>query len=227
VDADTGEVLEEREFTDVALTDGKTMVSTVAEDIAAADTQLFVQTDGEITAEIDGIGQETNVVILSFDVGLGDPVRDVAVPLGAAAGTLPGTARPGYSFGGWYADKELTEAFDPAAELDESMTLYAKFTPRFDVYGYFSAVTYDGETLTATLAYDYNARPSLLYAALYQEGKLIALGSADAPGGAASVTVSMPVSDLYGVYELRAYSLDSAGTFLPLCDCAEVSFIAN
>jgi uncharacterized repeat protein (TIGR02543 family) len=227
VDADTGEVLEEREFTDVALTDGKTMVSAIAEDIAAEDTQLFVRENGKITAEIDTAGNETEVVILSFDVGLGDPVRDVAVPWGASAGTLPFTQRPGYVFEGWYADEELTEPFDTTAALEESVTLYARFTPRFEVYGYFSAVTYDGEAMAATVAYDYNSRTSLLYVALYQEGKLIALGSASALAGAAAVTVDMPVSDLCGIYELRAFSLDAAGTFLPLCDCAEVSFISN
>ena len=138
-DTETGDVTE-KNFSNVTLTNGKSMTSTVADDISVPDTQLFIQSDDTITAEIDESGNETDVVLLSFDTDLGDPIRDISVPKGGTAGELPEAHMDGYQFDGWYTDEMLTTPFDSTAALTESATLYAKYTEAYDIYGEFSSI---------------------------------------------------------------------------------------
>ena len=227
IDTGTGSVLNEKTFTHVALTDGKTMTSAVAEDIAVPDTQLLVRTEGEVTAAVAADGSETEVVLLSFDTDLGAPIRDMTVPKGGKAESLPTAEMDGFAFAGWYTDPLLTEPIDPETALDRPLTLYAAYTPKYDVYGSFSSVAYDGRALTAELEYEYNACASRLFTALYQNGQMLAIRAAEVDAGASGASVSIPISNLYGVYQLRAFTLDDSGAFLPISECAEVSFYAD
>ena len=63
----------------------------------------------------------------------------------------------GYDFGGWYSDAACTEAFDFTAELDDNVTVYAKWTAlentiQFDLGGRGTAIdaqtVYSGNTVT-------------------------------------------------------------------------------
>lgn len=227
IDTSAGETVSSRTFTGVALADGKAMSSVVAGDIAAADTQLFVETDGSISAEVGADGGETDVVMISFDTDLGEPLRDMSVPKGGKVGTLPTAKMDGYRFIGWYTDAALTSAFDADSTINSAMTLYAKYEPLYDVYGYFTNIAYDGSTLTAKLEYEYNITSAQLVVALYQDGQMIAVQLQDAASSASASTVSMSASGLYGIYQLKAFLLDVSGSCTPITESAEVSFYAN
>ncbi len=227
IDFSGGNVTGRRSFSNVALSDGKTMTSTVAKDIAVPDTQLFLRTEGKVTAEIDNSGNETDVVVLSFDTDLGEPIRDMIVPMGNRVDELPTAKMSGYVFEGWYMDWKLTTPFDLNTELDRSMTLYASYTPLYDSYGFFTRVFYDGEALTATLEYEYNTCGSTLILALYHEGMMLAAQALEVASDRDSVSVTIPISGLCGIYSLRAFTLDNSGAFLPISESAEVSFYAD
>ena len=227
IDASTGETMSSRTFSDVNLTDGKTMTSAVVSDIAAVETQLFIETGGEITAEVAANGDETDVVMLSFDTDLGEPLRDMSVPKGGKASSLSKAKMDGYTFDGWYTDAGLTSAFDLESTINSAMTLYAKFEPLYDVYGYFTNIDYDGSKLTAKLNYAYNTTGAQLVVALYQDGQMIAVQSQGTASGASASTVSMSVSGLYGIYQLKSFLLDTSGYFTPVSGSACVSFYAN
>lgn len=227
LNTDTGEVAEEKSFGGVELAEGKTMTTDVASDINVADTKLFVLTDDEITAEVLTDGSERDVAIISFDTGSGEPIRDVSVPKGEAAGALPEASLAGYSFDGWYLDEGLTEPFDPAAPIGESLTLHAKYSEAYDAYADFASVKYDGSAVTATMAFGYNKSDSKVIAALYQNDKMISAGVADVNSGDGKVTVSLPASGLYGVYVLKVFTLDRIGGLMPINLGVETSFYAD
>ena len=223
----TGEVETQQVFSDVPLSNGKQMTSLLANDIEVSDTQLFVLTNGEVTAEIDTNGQETDVVMISFDTGLGEPIRDMSVVKGSKAETLPIAEREGYNFAGWYIDEELTTAFDENTIIRTPITLYANYTPKFDIFGYFSNITYDGTELSAKLEYDYNTNNSDLYVALYQDGKMISLKKESVAAGTEETTLTMPISNLYGFYQIKAFMWDTAGKLMPLSNVVETPIFAN
>ena len=226
INTTTGETISEQTFSNVVLTEGKEMSSTVANDIAVPDTQLFVLSGNEVAAEVSTNGSEQEVVLLSFDTDLGDPLRDMSVPKGSAVGELPVAHMEGYLFDGWYVDESLAEPFDQSANLTKSTTLYAKYKEAYDVYAEFSSIVYDGSAVTATLEYDYNNVDSMLFVALYKDGQMQAIVAADVREGASVATVEMPISELFGLYQMKAFFLGD-GRYVPINGGAEASFYAN
>lgn len=65
---------------------------------------------------------------VSFDADGGTAVQSLTVAVGGAIGTLPSTQRVGYTFGGWYTQKNGGGSrLTPAAVINESMTVYASW----------------------------------------------------------------------------------------------------
>lgn len=53
-------------------------------------------------------------------------MKEITVEEGAACGTLPTTAREGYTFGGWFMTSDYTgEAVKSIDAVNEAVTLYA------------------------------------------------------------------------------------------------------
>ncbi|MBQ4249504.1 MAG: InlB B-repeat-containing protein, partial [Clostridia bacterium] len=218
---------EEKTFSGVELSEGKTMTSEWADDMEVPETQLYILENEEISAEVLTDGREREVVIISFDTGEGEAVRDMSVPKGAASGARPDASMDGYKFLGWYTDPALTTPFDSAAPLSESLTLYAKYGEAYDVFAGFSSVNYDGSAVTATMEYDYNRTGSKMFAALYQNGQMISAGLAEVTSDDTVTTVKLPASGLYGVYQLKVFALDDKGRFTPINSGVETSFFAD
>lgn len=149
IDLNTGEVSEQGEFSSVALENGKTMTSAVVSDIAVKDTQLYFSDGDSVLKKVSDNGEESDVVMISFDTGAGEKLRDMAVKKGDAPGELPKATLEGYGFDGWYRDKECTEAFDETQALNEPITLYAAFYQSQTAYAGFANISYDGSTLEA------------------------------------------------------------------------------
>jgi len=68
-------------------------------------------------------------VTVNFDVqGIGTAPQSVLLANGAAIGSLPVIEAEGYTFDGWYYDKEYTQAVTEKDWFSEDTTLYAKWT---------------------------------------------------------------------------------------------------
>jgi len=65
---------------------------------------------------------------VTFESNGGSPVAAVQVKCGDKAAKPENPTKSGYSFGGWYADRELTQVYDFDSTVTASITLYAKWT---------------------------------------------------------------------------------------------------
>lgn len=63
---------------------------------------------------------------LIFEENGGSEVKDVVIEHGKIV-SEPTTTKDGYTFGGWYVDRDLTQKFDFSKPITEDMTLYAKW----------------------------------------------------------------------------------------------------
>ncbi|MEA4961123.1 InlB B-repeat-containing protein [Lutispora sp.] len=93
-------------------------------DISPAFGKLFTNTIYNVICE-NLTGSD---VTIYFDENGGNEVLDITKMEGSLIGTLPSPNRKGYSFDGWYSDKDLTTAFAETKMPSESITLYAKWT---------------------------------------------------------------------------------------------------
>lgn len=91
--------------------------------------------DSNLTEEVFGDGStvlkvyyDRDMLAVRFDTDGGEFVDGMEVPYGGSIGDVA-TTKTGYAFGGWYADKGLTEGWDADDAVLESMTLYAKWVP--------------------------------------------------------------------------------------------------
>ena len=215
IDLNTGEVSEQGEFSSVALENGKTMTSAVACDIAVKDTQLFVADGDKVLKKVSDNGEESDVVMISFDTGAGEKLRDMAGNKGDAPVELPIATLEGYDFDGWYRDKECTEAFDETKALNESITLYAAFYQSQTAYAGFTNMSYDGSKLEAEVRFDYNHLNGQLAAVLYKDDKMLACSFTSVTDSDSTANFSFGVTGLGGLYDLKLFCINNMGQFEP------------
>ena len=215
IDLNTGEVSEQGEFSSVALENGKTMTSAVAYDIAVRDTQLYVADGDNVLKKVSDNGEESDVVMISFDTGAGEKLRDMAVKKGDAPGELPKATLEGYGFGGWYRDKECTEAFDASKVLNEPITLYAAFYQSQTAYAGFTNMSYNGSKLEAEVKFDYNHLNGQLVAVLYKDDIILACSFTSVTDIYSTANISLGVTGLSGLYELKLFCINIMGQFEP------------
>lgn len=67
--------------------------------------------------------------IITFESNGGSTVPAQLVVVGEKATEPTDPTKDGYTFGGWYTEAALTNEFDFDTAIEESMTLYAKWTP--------------------------------------------------------------------------------------------------
>lgn len=65
---------------------------------------------------------------INFETNGGEQITPVKKVEGSLIGTLKTPTRKGYTFGGWYSDKELTKEFKERKMPSGTTTLYAKWT---------------------------------------------------------------------------------------------------
>ena len=215
IDLNTGEVSEQGEFSSVALENGKTMTSAVASDIAVKDTQLYVADGDQVLKKVSDNGEESDVVMISFDTGVGEKLRDMAVKKGAAPGELPKATLEGYGFDGWYCDKECTEAFDETQALNEPITLYAAFYQSQTAYAGFTDVSYDDSKLEAKVKFEYNRLNGQLAAVLYKDNKMLACSFTSVTDSDSTANFTFGVTGLSGLYDLKLFCINHMGQFEP------------
>jgi len=68
----------------------------------------------------------------------------------------PDPTKPGHTFGGWYADEELTTAFNFATAITGDTTLYAKWTAN----SYTVSFNVDGGTAVVNQTVSYGSTAS-------------------------------------------------------------------
>lgn len=73
---------------------------------------------------------DTTIVVhtITFETNEGSLIDNLLVVDGELAETPTSPTKTGYVFGGWYTDEELTIPFSFTVTIDESLTLYAKWT---------------------------------------------------------------------------------------------------
>lgn len=215
IDLNTGEVSEQGEFSSVALENGKTMTSAVASDIAVKDTQLYVADGDQVLKKVSDNGEESDVVMISFDTGAGEKLRDMVVKKGTAPGELPKATLEGYGFDGWYRDKECTEAFDETQALNEPITLYAAFYQSQTAYAGFTDMSYDGSKLEAEVKFEYNHLNGQLAAVLYKDNKMLACSFTSVTDSDSTANFSLGITGLSGLYDLKLFCINHMGQFEP------------
>ncbi|MBE5871877.1 MAG: hypothetical protein E7294_11540 [Lachnospiraceae bacterium] len=65
--------------------------------------------------------------IVTIDTNGGSDMAALQLETGRTVGELAEPVKTDYTFDGWYADKELTQEFDPDTAIDEDTTIYAKW----------------------------------------------------------------------------------------------------
>ncbi len=67
---------------------------------------------------------------VKFETNGGTEIADMVVYGGSTLGKIATTTKVGFSFAGWFTDKELTTEFDLETKINKDMTLYAKWDDR-------------------------------------------------------------------------------------------------
>lgn len=92
--------------------------------IADADTALVTK----FARRSSGGGGGSTYYTVKFDTNDGTKVSDQRIKRNAVAKAPEAPTKDGFTFEGWYTDKELTKEYDFAAKVTKSITLYAKWT---------------------------------------------------------------------------------------------------
>jgi chitinase len=83
--------------------------------------------DTSQTSTTDLTTQSTNIYVVSFEVGMGQPINDLSVEAGSSI-DLPISTREGYTFMGWTLSGDVNaEVLLGPFEPDNNITLYAKW----------------------------------------------------------------------------------------------------
>lgn len=69
----------------------------------------------------------TKIFDVSFETNGGSTVKKQQITEGKTATEPQNPTKTGYTFGGWYKDKDLTSAYDFSAAVSSDMTLFAKW----------------------------------------------------------------------------------------------------
>ena len=75
-----------------------------------------------------GGGGGTSSYTVTFDSRGGSKIDSIRISRNSTVKEPENPTRDGYTFGGWYTDKECTQAYDFSAKVTQSFTLYAKWT---------------------------------------------------------------------------------------------------
>ena len=75
-----------------------------------------------------GGGGGTTRYTVTFDTQGGSGIDSIRVNRNGTVTKPADPTREGYTFGGWFTDKECTEAFDFDTKVTKNLTLYAKWT---------------------------------------------------------------------------------------------------
>ena len=99
---------------------------------------------------------------VTFNSNGGSAVDSQTVRIGSTATRPTDPTRTGYTFAGWYSDKELTTLYDFSAEVTQNITLYAKWTPIPCTITYYNAdgTLYHTDTVDYGSSYDLLAAPT-------------------------------------------------------------------
>ena len=96
-------------------------------------TYMIIAKDISYTPSRGGGGGGISKYTVKFETNGGSTVKSQSVSRNTVAKEPENPTREGFSFEGWYTDKELTVKFDFATKIAKSTTLYAKWkeTPEF------------------------------------------------------------------------------------------------
>lgn len=78
-------------------------------------------------------GSSSSTYTVTFNADNGEPNTTVKVAKNTALKEPTAPVKAGYSFGGWYADSELTQKYDFSSNVTKSFTLYAKWLEKSDI----------------------------------------------------------------------------------------------
>ena len=109
--------------------DFRSVVNAFGSDVVSV-SPVFGPVNSATTYYVECKIVETPEFTLSFEENGGSEITDMAIKGGISLGNLPTPARTGYSFDGWYADKELTKAFEETVMPMADTTIYAKWTAK-------------------------------------------------------------------------------------------------
>ena len=84
--------------------------------------------DSDITLKAKWIEKKPDTFTVSFETNGGSAVEKQTVEKGKTAANPTAPTRKGYSFSGWYSDKDLKTAYDFTSAVTADVTLYAKWT---------------------------------------------------------------------------------------------------
>lgn len=95
-----------------------------------------------------------NVHTISFELNGGTPeLENVEVLVGETISKPANPTKEGYSFGGWFIDENFTQQYDFNTKVNNSYTLYAKWTAnKYSIF--FNS---NGGTDVSTLEFEYNS----------------------------------------------------------------------
>ena len=111
----------------------------------------------QITADTTLYAKWTiNEYTVTFNANGGSAVTEQKVEYNATASEPSDPTKTGYTFAGWYADAELTTAFDFATPVTADTTLYAKWT----INEYTVTFNANGGSAVAEQTVEYNATAS-------------------------------------------------------------------
>ncbi|MBR4880134.1 MAG: S-layer homology domain-containing protein [Clostridia bacterium] len=83
-------------------------------------------------SEDSGCDSNTTKYTVTFDTNGGNKLDSVKVIRNAVIGKVETPVKAGFTFDGWYLDKELTKKADLNAKVTADMTLYAKWVKKSD-----------------------------------------------------------------------------------------------
>ena len=84
--------------------------------------------DSDITLKAKWTEKKPDTFTVSFETNGGSAVEKQTVEKGKTAANPTAPTRKGYSFSGWYSDKDLKTAYDFTSAVTADVTLYAKWT---------------------------------------------------------------------------------------------------
>ena len=95
-------------------------------------TRPFDIENDVVTSDITLYAKWASNITVDFETNGGDPLAQKKVGEGSTLDEIT-PVREGYQFVGWYTDLALTQAFDYATPVQESMKLYAKWNGDYEV----------------------------------------------------------------------------------------------
>lgn len=101
-------------------------------------------TCGSVSAhvEVTVVEPEPETYTVEFDEKGGSKVDDQVVTAGQKATKPADPTKKDKTFGGWYTDSNLTQAFDFNTPINSNLTLYAKWLDNYEVLFYAEGVEY-------------------------------------------------------------------------------------